>query len=69
VAAGQSRLILANIQNGLSIGPFASQTYNIASGHAKPIASDFTINSVKISDTSGNPISGLTISIQGISYQ
>jgi len=63
---GQVHLIFITT-NGIQAGEFATLTFSIAAGNS-PIAGDFAIASgASVVDT--NPIPGMTVEIQGITFQ
>lgn len=49
---------------GVNAGGFAKLTCNIASGVTPPAASAFTVSNLKVVDDSGNPVTGVTVTVK-----
>jgi hypothetical protein len=66
---GQVMLILANVAPGIQSGEFATLTFSIATANS-PVAGDFAIASdARILDTDSKAITGMTVDIQGVTFQ
>ena len=66
---GQIKLILANVAPGIQSGEFTTLTFNIAAAKS-PVAGDFAIASgASILDTNSTAITGMTVEIQGVTFQ